>query len=176
MLGKHKDAAILWIDAHPDVHLPGDSYTGYHAMVLGSALGKGDPDFQKILPGVGTPQRTMLVGLRNLDNTGSRVKDWGIHVQGTAHGEDFIEPVLKWLESIKPSMVLVHFDLDVLDPAEFRTAVGADPDGLFIKDVVELLQEINIDYPIGALTVAEFMPTWAIRIRSLFQSLPLSSL
>jgi len=27
------DVAILWIDGHPDLGIPGDEYTGYHAMV-----------------------------------------------------------------------------------------------------------------------------------------------
>ena len=30
----NNDIAIIWIDAHPDITLPNDSYSGYHAMAL----------------------------------------------------------------------------------------------------------------------------------------------
>ena len=26
------DVSVVWIDAHPDITLPGDDYTGYHAL------------------------------------------------------------------------------------------------------------------------------------------------
>ena len=28
------DVAVIWIDAHPDITLPGDVYSGYHAMAV----------------------------------------------------------------------------------------------------------------------------------------------
>lgn len=33
------DVAIVWIDAHPDITLPGDDYNGYHAMALSACMG-----------------------------------------------------------------------------------------------------------------------------------------
>ncbi len=37
---KYKDdVAVVWIDAHPDITLPGDDYCGYHAMALSPVWG-----------------------------------------------------------------------------------------------------------------------------------------
>lgn len=33
------DTAIIWLDAHPDLGVPGDEYTGFHAMALAQTLG-----------------------------------------------------------------------------------------------------------------------------------------
>jgi arginase len=39
---KYKDdVAMIWIDAHPDITLPGDVYTGYHAMAVTACMGLG---------------------------------------------------------------------------------------------------------------------------------------
>ena len=43
LFGKHKgDVAMIWIDAHPDITLPGDVYPGYHAMAVTACMGMGD--------------------------------------------------------------------------------------------------------------------------------------
>ena len=36
------DVAMVWIDAHPDITLPGDPYPGYHAMAVTACMGHGD--------------------------------------------------------------------------------------------------------------------------------------
>ena len=34
LANKYKDdVAMIWIDAHPDITLPGDVYPGYHAKI-----------------------------------------------------------------------------------------------------------------------------------------------
>ncbi len=33
------DVAIVWIDADPDINMPGDNYEGYHVMALSAHLG-----------------------------------------------------------------------------------------------------------------------------------------
>ena len=40
LANKYKDdVAIVWIDAHKDLNLQGDSYEGYHAMALAATFG-----------------------------------------------------------------------------------------------------------------------------------------
>lgn len=36
------DVAMIWIDAHPDITLPGEAYPGYHAMAVTACMGLGD--------------------------------------------------------------------------------------------------------------------------------------
>ena len=35
---------MIWIDAHPEITLPGDMYSGFHAMAVTACMGKGDKE------------------------------------------------------------------------------------------------------------------------------------
>lgn len=61
------DVAIIWIDAHPDITLPGDGYNGYHAMVLTACMGMGDKEIIGLLPTSVPPEAVCLAGLRECE-------------------------------------------------------------------------------------------------------------
>lgn len=69
--------------------------------------------------------------------------------------------------------VLIHFDMDVLDPAEIIAAVGVVPDGMKLAEVVRVINDIAKKKEIVGLTVAEPMPRIAIRIKEMLNQLPL---
>ena len=69
--------------------------------------------------------------------------------------------------------MLVHFDLDVLDPAEIVAAVGTDPNGMKIDEVIRVIDDIAAEKELVGLTIAEPMPRTAIRIRNMLSRLPL---
>lgn len=71
------------------------------------------------------------------------------------------------------SKVVIHFDMDVLDPAEIIAAVGVVPDGMKIAEVVRVINDIGQEKDIVGLTVAEPMPRTAIRIKNMLEQLPL---
>ena len=63
---KYKDdVAMIWIDAHPDITLPGDMYSGFHAMAVTACMGKGDKEILSKLPAQIAPSKILLVGLRD---------------------------------------------------------------------------------------------------------------
>ena len=78
-----------------------------------------------------------------------------------------------WLKSCGASKVVVHFDMDVLDPAEIVVAVGTDPDGMKIEAVIRVINDIAAEKELVGLTVAEPMPRTAIRLRDMLGRLPL---
>ena len=59
------DMAVVWIDAHPDITLPGDAYAGFHAMALTACMGRGDARIVSALPAHIDPSRVLLVGVRD---------------------------------------------------------------------------------------------------------------
>lgn len=62
------DVVVVWIDAHKDLNLPGDSYEGYHAMALASCCGLVDKEgIAKILPYHFSPKDCILVGVRDFE-------------------------------------------------------------------------------------------------------------
>ena len=173
---KYKDdVAMVWIDAHPDITLPGDVYTGYHAMAVTACMGLGDKQLVSELPMKLDPSKILFVGLRDWerDEIKERQKQYGIQHLTPEDVRENSDAVRQWLQSCGASKVVIHFDMDVLDPAEIIAAVGVVPDGMKIAEVVRVINDIGQEKDIVGLTVAEPMPRTAIRIKNMLDQLPL---
>lgn len=168
------DVAIVWIDAHPDICLPYDEYKGYHAMALTACLGMGDEEIIHTLPAKFDVSKALLVGLRSWDE-GMQERQKELGIKGLSPedvaGNSFA--VMEWLKSTGASKVVIHFDLDVIDPGEMIAGVGVDPNGMKIDDVVRVINDISAQYDLLSLTVAEPMPRIAIKMRNMLKKLPL---
>lgn len=173
---KYKDdAAVIWIDAHPDITLPGDVYAGFHAMAVTALMGEGDKKIMAELPAKINPDKILLLGVRNWerDEIKERQRKYGLrHLTK----EEIIQrpsAIREWLDASGVSKVMIHFDMDVLDPAEIVAAVGTDPEGMKIDEVVAVINEIAASKEVVGLTVAEAMPRTAIRLKNMLARLPL---
>lgn len=176
LANKYKnDVAMIWIDAHPDITLPGDIYSGYHAMAVTACMGYGEKQIISALPTKIDASKILFVGIRNWerDEIKVRQKQYGIK---DIPGEEVVEnsnAILNWLKSCGASKVIIHFDMDVLDPAEIVAAVGTDPNGMKIAQVIRVINDIANEKELVGLTVAEAMPRTAIRIKNMLGQLPL---
>lgn len=167
------DVAIVWIDAHKDLNLQGDSYEGYHAMALAACFGLIDTDgIARILPAHFNPKDSILVGVRDFEGKKERCEEIGVKYLSPEEARDSTK-LLEWLKSRGKSKVVVHFDLDVLDPSELIMAVGVVENGLKIAEVVNLINAINTNYDLVGLSIAEHMPRVAIKLRNMMRELPL---
>lgn len=169
------DLAVVWLDAHPDITLPGDPYAGYHAMALTACMGYGDEKIMAQLPAKIDPSKVLIAGLRNWEREqiALRQRQYGLkHLTPEQVARDS-DAVRSWLADSGVRHVAVHFDLDVLDPAEIIAAVGTDPEGLKIDEAVRLINDIAAEKELVGLTVAEAMPRTAIRIKNMLARLPL---
>lgn len=170
-----EDVAILWIDAHPDITLPGDAYTGFHAMALTACLGNGDAELMATLPAKVNPENVLLIGIRNWEREEikERQKAYGITDIPKEQLLTNSDAIRQWLQQCKASKVVIHFDLDVLDPKEIIAGVGTDPDGMSMEQVVRIITDVAAEKELVGLTVAEAMPRTAIRLRNMLHQLPL---
>ena len=168
------DVAIVWIDAHPDINLPYDEYKGYHAMALTACLGMGDEEIMGLLPGKTDASKALIVGLRSWDE-GMQERQRKLGIKGLSPQEVANDrtKIMEWLKSTGVSKVVIHFDMDVLDPAEIIAAVGVEPNGMKIEEVVRIINDISSEYDLVGLTVAEPMPRVAIKLRNMLNQLPL---
>ena len=173
-----EDVGIIWIDAHPDITLPGDPYNGFHAMALAACMGEGDTDILSLLPGSVKKENVLTVGVRNYERQQivNRFQDWNLQNILVSEVQAQTTRIADWLKVRKLSRVLIHLDLDVMEPTELQVAVGQDPDGLRIKDIGFVVNEIKKQTEIVGLTVAEPMPRKAIRLQQLLSKLPFTSL
>ena len=168
------DVAVLWIDAHPDITLPGDVYPAYHAMAVTAMMGKGDGKILATLPAPIPADRILFVGLRDWERQQivDRQQEYGMKHLGVAEVRDSSTAILDWIRQTGAKHVLIHFDMDVLDPAEIIPAVGVVKDGLKMAEVVRIINDVaqhqqGASYEVNALTVAEPMPRTAINIRNM---------
>lgn len=169
------DVAMIWIDAHPDITLPGDVYPAYHAMAVTACMGLGDNKIISELPAKISPSKVLFVGIRDWerDEIKTRQQQYGIKHLTPEDVRANDNAIHEWLKSCGASKVVIHFDMDVLDPAEIVTAVGVVPNGMKIAEVVKVINDISKEKEVVGLTIAEAMPRTAIRIKNMLEQLPL---
>lgn len=169
------DVAMIWIDAHPDITLPGDIYPGYHAMAVAAAMGLGDKQIVSRLPEKFRADRILLVGVRDWerDEIKIRQKELGIQYLSPEDVARESTKLTEWLRQCPASKVVVHLDLDVLDPAEIIMAVGVSPHGMKMAEVVRVINDVAAQKQLVGLTIAEPMPRKAILLREMMSRLPL---
>lgn len=169
------DVAMVWIDAHPDITLPGDVYAGYHAMAVTACMGFGDKHILSLLPAKIPASRILYVGLRDWerDEIKARQKQYGIRHLTPEDVRESSKGIREWLAACGASKVLVHFDMDVLDPADIIAAVGTVPGGMTLEEVIRVINDIACEKELIGLTVAEPMPRVALRLKDMLSRLPL---
>ena len=176
LMDKYKDdVAMIWIDAHPDITLPGDVYPAYHAMAVMACRGIGNSQIISVLPAKIDPSKILLVGLRDWerDEIKKRQKQYGIRHLTPDNVRENSHAIKNWLRSCGASKVVIHFDMDVLDPAEIIAAVGVVPNGMKIAEVVRVINDIAQEKEIVGLTIAEPMPRTAILLKEMLAQLPM---
>lgn len=171
----NNDIAIIWIDAHPDITLPNDSYSGYHAMALTACMGEGDKKIMSILPSKIDSSKILLVGIRDWEREEIKLRQqkYGIKHLTPKEVSKNSDLIIKWLKECGASKVLIHFDLDVLEPKELIAAVGVVENGMKIKEVIRVINDIAKEKEIVGLTIAEHIPRVEIMIKNILDRLPL---
>lgn len=168
------DVALLWIDAHPDLRVPFEDYTGFHAMALAAVLGQGDPDILGSMPAFVQAKDTLLVGLRSPEGIDmQRPGKFGVPWLPSEKINQSSDEVLVWLKQTGKRKLMIHLDLDALEPTDLRIAVASDPDGIRLDAVSRLINDVAAQADLVGLTVAEPMPREIIKLRRLLHSLPL---
>ncbi|MDR6866412.1 arginase [Microbacterium resistens] len=149
------DVAVVWCDAHPDLHSPDTSPSGaYSGMALRAILA----DAASPLPGRGgiAPSRVVLVGAREIDEAESRFID----ETGIGRVDDLADPdgLAHAVAATGASRVYVHIDVDVLDPSELAGVSSPAPFGVRTADLTTAIRALRDRLPIAGATIAGFAP------------------
>lgn len=188
LLEKYKnDVGVLWLDRHGDISLTGETIE-YHAMIIPSLLGYGDEDFSNLVNYKLDANKLLHVGVNDPD------KEFGLKLGKQINFNNVLPSefehnsklVLSFLKKMKVEKILVHFDLDVLDIISFRSQSSANPEvyfdrlpnikpGASFHSIGRLLNDINKEYEIVGLSIAEYLPWDTISLYKLLQDLPLLS-
>jgi len=142
------EPALIWLDAHGDVHTLETTTSGYlGGLSLRLALGAhpdriADPLGLRFVP----EERTLLVGARDLDPPEERF---------LAASAIRRCPVPALTADVVPDGPLVlHVDLDVIDPAHLPGLLFPAPGGPSASEVVDAVRRILATGRVAALDVA----------------------
>jgi arginase len=141
------DAVVVWLDAHADINVPGDTKTGYlGGMALSGPLGWWDSGLGAGL----APGHAILVGSRDLDPAEIA------HVHGGRVDLVELGPDLddRLSASIADRPVYFHLDCDVMEPGLFQTDYMV-PEGLSLDGLRECAEAVAKHEVLG-VEVGEF--------------------
>ena len=145
---------LIWIDAHGDINTPLTSPSGnVHGMPVSIAL-----EERSILP-----ERTVLVGLRDVDaGDRKRIKELGVRAFSMTEIDRFgmvrvMEEAIAIVGS-DPRSVHVSFDMDGIDPREAPGVGTASPGGLTYREAHLAMEMVAAAGVIGSLEVTETNP------------------
>ena len=153
--GGTDDLAVVWCDAHGDLHTPESSPSGaFSGMALRAALGEGEPQLA-LSPGI-PRDRVVTVGMRHLDD--AEVDQLSSLTNLSAADLEHPHTLADAVRATGASRVWVHIDVDVLDPAEFAGVSSAVPFGASPAALSAALRELRAQVPLAGATIAGFAP------------------
>ena len=177
---KYKDeVAMIWIDAHPDLGVAGDDfYKGYHAMAVSALVGDKTLSDEFALSTHIKPQNVLFIGLNSNEAQHYNDRRESLGIQAI-WGKDIVENEAKalsairaWVAQSRAKKVLIHLDLDVLNPKDLYIAVG-DSGILSTAQVVSAINAVSQNAEVVGLTIAEHLPKTEIKLKELISKLPL---
>lgn len=147
------DLAVVWCDAHPDMHVPETSPSGaFSGMALRALLGEGEPQLA-LSPGI-PRDRVVAVGVRTPDE--------GEQLDGIAQVSvldlERADALAEAVAATGASRVWVHVDVDVLDPAEMAGVSSAAPFGTTPAVLAAAIRRLRESVPLAGATIAGFAP------------------
>jgi arginase len=157
---------LIWVDAHGDMNTPATSGSGnVHGMPLASLLGPEPAELARIggfSPKV-TPDRTVLIGIRNLDEREKeRIRESGVHVFTMKDiDRSGIAVIVEQAIAIAGSHtggIHMSFDLDVCDPT-IAPGVGTPvKGGLDYREAHMVMEMVADSGLLRALDLVEVNP------------------
>lgn len=137
--------SIVWIDAHIDGNTPEISPSdSFHGMPVAAILGRAPEPMRALLGAPIDAARFRYFGIQVGDEG-----DWALQREFDLAT---LDP-----EALSTGPVHIHFDLDVLDPAEFPYLAYTDGK-LAIDEAVVMVKRISREADLVGLTITEFSP------------------
>jgi len=181
--GKYPEkTCIVWLDAHPDISTPKD-FEHEHAMILGNLLGDGAPNCSKIVKNKFKYDEVMYGGLihkKLLPCEEKYLKEKNLKYAVPEVLKENSNKITNWIKENGFKQVLVHLDLDVLSPTQFRSLLCNEPNlptpdyaigEMNLKDIVRIIVDISKTAKLVGFSIAEYMPWDIINMRKEFSKI-----
>ncbi|MDF2916816.1 MAG: arginase [Microbacterium sp.] len=151
----HPDMAVVWFDAHADLHTPESSSSGAFAGMALRAVFETTP----LSPDAAVPaDRIVLAGAREFDDAETDA----VQTTGMTHfGVDDLADPARLADAVAATgagSVYVHVDLDVLDPAAITGVSAAVPFGIDIPTLTNAIAILRGRFSLAGASVSGFAP------------------
>ncbi len=155
---RDSDLAVLWFDAHADLHTVDTSPSGaLGGMALRAATGDGPLACGPVIE----PGRIVLAGAREFDPAEAAWVDATGVTSLPASALADADAVADAVVATGASAVYIHVDLDVLDPATM-TGVGLPvPFGVQPSELTAAIAAVRARLPLAGSSIAGFAPASA---------------
>lgn len=151
------DLAVVWLDAHPDLHTPDTSESGaFSGMALSAVLGE-VPEGLALAPGTVPASRVILAGARSFDDA---EHERAGALAAVLSAEDLAAPdvLADAVAATGATAVHVHVDLDVLDPSALSGVTSPIPFGVQVPQLVTAIQTVRARVPLAGASITGFAP------------------
>ncbi|KJQ55908.1 arginase family protein [Microbacterium sp. SA39] len=153
--GGTDDLAVVWCDAHGDMHTPETSPSGaFSGMALRAVLGEGEPQLT-LSPGI-RPDRVVAVGMRDLED--AEVEPLASVTQLSVNDLAQPDALAEAVRATGASRVWVHIDVDVLDPSDLAGVSSAAPFGVSPAVLSAAIRRLREQFPLAGATISGFAP------------------
>ncbi|WP_425840919.1 arginase family protein [Microbacterium sp. PA5] len=150
----HPGLAVVWFDAHGDLHTPETSPSGaFGGMALRAAFTPGP-----LSDGAVGAERVVLAGAREFEDA-----EWdAVGSTGLRHvpAGDLADPaaLVDAVAATGADAVYVHVDLDVLDPAALGGVALPVPFGVPLDHLTAAVRALRARFPLVGSSIAGFAP------------------
>ena len=166
---------VVWFDAHGDFNTPDTSPSGYlDGMCLATAAGLGWKNVASRLPGFRplAIEHILHIGGRDFDPLEEQLmaeRDLPYIPAKQIHERGLRDAVLPGLDALSSRVkaIYLHFDVDVLDPAETPANHYAAPGGLYPAQMLEAVALLRERFQILGMGIASFDPLYDIEGKTL---------
>lgn len=125
----------------------------------------------------------MLAGLvQTTEHESELISRLSISSATSAELKDNNKPILDWISENQIKYVVIHLDLDVLDPKIFRSLSFAKPlsdkihtrmGTMQLTELITLIQEVSLLTTVVGLGITEHLPWDAINLKNLLKDMPI---
>jgi len=155
---------IAWFDAHGDLNTPATTPSGcLYGMGLAHILGHGHPQLlalNKGLPAV-EPKNALLIGQRALDpgEVGFIKANDVTLLSPPELRKGNLQSAIARLKLNGVKGLVLHFDLDVIDPKESVGVRSPVPGGILVNELCEAVKRLKREFSITGVSIANYNPS-----------------
>lgn len=177
-----KNIGVVWIDAHADIHTPYTTPSGnMHGMPIAAALGlnhelpRGNnpsPEVVKLWKNIKAlggssqnikPKNLIYVGVRDIEWQEKKaiknldIQKYSVDFVRNNGGKSTGQSILNNL--IDCDLIYISFDVDVLDTSLSKGTGTPVPNGLFLREVINLVKVLSKSKKLCCFEIVEINPT-----------------